>query len=322
MLLPVRSPEYELTSIKKIDIRTSRSLAHTAQPGPKKNFSRFSLPVSGYLIISPQARRSWLRDRISKSWAESGVRIVLGDVVLELVDVGKSFGGLRALDGLSFQVREGEILGLIGPNGSGKSTAFNVITGALSSDSGTVVFSGEDITGLAPHRISRLGISRTFQVVRPFPHLTAFENVLAGRLFGGLGASRGEESREAALVVLARVGLADKADHLASSFTIVERKWLEVARALASTPRLMLLDEFMAGLTPHEIPGAVGLVKSLRDSGVTIVVVEHVIKAITGACDRVVVLDAGKKLAEGSPDEIVNDHAVIEAYLGTRHARG
>lgn len=245
----------------------------------------------------------------------------MGDVVLELVDVGKSFGGLRALDGLSFEVREGEILGLIGPNGSGKSTAFNVITGVLSSDTGTVVFVGEEITGLAPHRVSRLGIARTFQVVRPFPHLTALENVLAGRLFGGQGSARGEESRDAAKATLDRVGLGGKAEHLASSFTIVERKWLEVARALAASPKLMLLDEFMAGLTPHEIPDAVALLKSIRDSGVTIVVVEHVIKAITGACDRVVVLDAGRKLAEGSPDEIVNDRSVIEAYLGTRHAQ-
>jgi branched-chain amino acid transport system ATP-binding protein len=242
--------------------------------------------------------------------------------MLELVDVGKSFGGLRALDGLSFRVREGEILGLIGPNGSGKSTAFNVITGVLRSDSGQVMYAGEDITGLAPHRISHLGISRTFQVVRPFPNLTALENVLAGRLFGGKGASRGHESREMALSVLDQVGLAGKSDQLASTFTIVERKWLEVARALAGSPSLILLDEFMAGLTPIEIPNAVGLVKSIRDTGVTVVVVEHVIKAITGACDRVVVLDAGKKLAEGSPDEIVKDRAVIEAYLGTRHAQG
>jgi branched-chain amino acid transport system ATP-binding protein len=242
--------------------------------------------------------------------------------VLELVDVSKRFGGLRALDGLSFEVREGEILGLIGPNGSGKSTAFNVITGTLSSDSGRVIFAGDDITGLAPHRISHLGIARTFQVVRPFPHLTALENVLAGRLFGGEGSRQGEDSREAALAALDRVGLRGKADMTAASFTIVERKWLEVARALAGSPRLMLLDEFMAGLTSREIPDAVGLVKSVRDSGVTIVVVEHVIKAITGACDRIVVLDAGKKLAEGSPDDIVNNRAVVEAYLGTRHAQG
>lgn len=242
--------------------------------------------------------------------------------MLQLVDVSKSFGGLQALDGLSFEVESGEILGLIGPNGSGKSTAFNVITGALRGDTGQVIFDGEDITGLAPHRISHKGIARTFQVVRPFPQLTALENVLAGRLFGGQGSSRDGEATAAALAVLDQVGLADKAGVITASFTIVERKWLEVARALASSPRLMLLDEFMAGLTPREIPDAIDLVKSIRESGVTVVLVEHVIKAITGTSDRVVVLDAGKKLAEGPPDAIVNDSAVIEAYLGTRHARG
>lgn len=242
--------------------------------------------------------------------------------MLELVDVSKSFGGLQALDGLAFSVDDGEILGMIGPNGSGKSTVFNVITGALSSDSGRVIFDGEDITGLAPHRIAHRSIARTFQVVRPFPQLTALENVLAGRLFGGHGSSRDEEATVAAMGVLDQVGLTAKAEVAASSFTIIERKWLEVGRALAGRPKLLLLDEFMAGLTPHEIPRAIELVRSIRDSGVTVVIVEHVIKAITGACDRVVVLDAGKKLAEGTPDQIVRDSAVIEAYLGTRHAGG
>lgn len=241
--------------------------------------------------------------------------------MLELVDVSKSFGGLQALNGLTFSVHEGEILGMIGPNGSGKSTAFNVITGALASDSGSVAFDGEDITGLAAHRIARKRIARTFQVVKPFPQLTALENVLGGHLFGGQGSSRNQQATDAAMSVLERIGLADKADIPAASFTIVERKWLEVGRALASSPKLMLLDEFMAGLTPHEIPRAIDLVKSIRDSGVAIVLVEHVIKTITRACDRVVVLDAGKKLAEGPPDEIVANPAVIEAYLGTRHAK-
>ena len=242
--------------------------------------------------------------------------------MLRVVDVSKSFGGLRALDGLSFEVERGEILGMIGPNGSGKSTAFNVITGVLRCDTGSVLLNGDDITGETPHRISHKGIARTFQMVRPFPQLTALENVLAGRLFGGPGSRLDEESRAVSLAVLDRVGLSEKADVEADAFTIVERKWLEVGRALAAHPQLLLLDEFMAGLTSREIPHAIDLLKSIRDSGVTIVLVEHVFKAITGACDRVVVLDAGKKLAEGSPDAIVREPAVIEAYLGTGHAAG
>lgn len=240
--------------------------------------------------------------------------------MLELVDVDKNFGGLRALDGLSFRVEAGEILGMIGPNGSGKSTAFNVITGALRRDSGQVVFKGEDITGLRPHQISHKGVARTFQVVKPFPQLSALENVLVGGLFGGNGSSWGDQAIAGAMEVLGRVGLADKAGLKAESFTIVERKWLEVARALASRPKLLLLDEFMAGLSSQEVPKAVGLVKSIRESGITIVLVEHVVKAITSACDRVIVLDAGRKLAEGSVSEIVKDPLVIEAYLGSRDA--
>ena len=242
--------------------------------------------------------------------------------MLELVDVHKSFDGLRALDGLSFKVGAGEILGMIGPNGSGKSTAFNVITGTLRCDTGNVVFDGVDVTRLRPHHISHLGIARTFQVVKPFPSLTATENVLVGGLFGGTGSKRTVESVAAAREVLNQVGLLGKSDVKAESFTIVERKWLEVARALAAQPKLLLLDEFMAGLSPKEIPNAIELVTSIRDSGVSIVLVEHVIKAITGACDRVVVLDAGRKLTEGSVSDVVNDPEVIEAYLGSRHVEG
>lgn len=242
--------------------------------------------------------------------------------MLELADVSVSFGGLKALDGLSLSVNSGEILGMIGPNGSGKSTAFNVITGTLKSDSGSVTFSGEDITGLPSHRISHKGIARTFQVVKPFPHLTALENVMVGKLFGGEGAPRSDQAIADAMAVLEEVGLADKADIKAESFTILERKWLEVGRALAGRPQLMLLDEFMAGIAANEVSHAVDLVKSINASGVTVVLVEHIVKAITEACERVVVLDAGKKLAEGTVDEIVNDPDVIEAYLGSRHAGG
>lgn len=242
--------------------------------------------------------------------------------VLELVDVSVSFGGLKALDGLSFTVNSGEILGMIGPNGSGKSTAFNVITGTLKSDSGSVTFDGEDITGLPSHRISHKGIARTFQVVRPFLHLTALENVMVGKLYGGEGSSRTDEAITDAMSVLEEVGLADKAGTKAESFTILERKWLEVGRALAGRPQLVLLDEFMAGIAASEVRHAVDLVRSINASGVTVVLVEHIVKAITEACERVVVLDAGKKLAEGTVDEIVNDPDVIEAYLGSRHAGG
>jgi branched-chain amino acid transport system ATP-binding protein len=242
--------------------------------------------------------------------------------VLELKDLSVRFGGLKALDGVSFTVNEGEILGMIGPNGSGKSTAFNVITGTLKAQGGKVIFDGEDITGLAPHRISHKGIARTFQLVRPFPGLTALENVHTGTLFGGRGARMSAATRGAAFEVLERVGLAAKVQVKAAEFTILERKWLEVARALATSPRLILFDEFMAGISAREVPAAVELVKSVNASGVTIILVEHIIKAITGACDRVIVLDAGRKLAEGSVDEIIHDPRVIEAYLGSRHADG
>jgi branched-chain amino acid transport system ATP-binding protein len=242
--------------------------------------------------------------------------------VLELVDVDVSFGGLKAVDGLSFEVRSGEILGIIGPNGSGKSTVFNTITGVVKPERGTVTFNDEDITGLPSHRIAHKGIARTFQTVRPFPHLTALDNVMAGRLFGGEGASRNKRATIEARAILDRVGLGDKAEARADSFTIMERKWLEVGRALAGGPRLVLLDEFMAGISPGEVSQAVDLVKSINADGVTIVIVEHIVKAITDTCDRVVVLDAGSKLAEGSVAEIVGNREVIAAYLGSSHAQG
>lgn len=243
-------------------------------------------------------------------------------MLLELDDVAVSFGGLRALDGVSFGVDEGEILGLIGPNGSGKSTAFNAITGVVKADSGRVIFDGEDITGQAPHKVAYKGIARTFQLVRPFQRLTALDNVLVGTYFGaGRIRARGR-AVEHAMEVLERVGLAEKAHVHAADLTILERKWLEVARALAGSPKLILLDEFMAGINQSQVPEAVALVKSMNEMGLTVIVVEHIIKAITSACDRVIVLDAGTKLAEGSVDEVVSDPNVIEAYLGSHHARG
>lgn len=242
--------------------------------------------------------------------------------MLELNNVSVSFGGLRAVRDLSFTVEPGEILGLIGPNGSGKSTTFNAITGTVKTNGGTITLAGEDITGLPPHKVAHRRIARTFQIVRPFPELTALENVLAGRLFGGEGSRRNRQATVDAMEALHTVGLDGKAHVRAKSFTILERKWLEVARALAARPQLILLDEFMAGISPRRIPDAVALVKRINAGGVTVILVEHIIKAITGSCDRAIVLDAGSKLAEGSVDEIVNDPAVIEAYLGSRHAGG
>jgi branched-chain amino acid transport system ATP-binding protein len=242
--------------------------------------------------------------------------------VLELRNISKSFDGLRALDQVSFTVTYGESVGLIGPNGSGKSTLFNVIAGALKATSGSVVFLDEDITKLPPHQISRRGIARTFQLVRPFLHLSTIDNVLIGVLFADSSSARRREAVDLAGQILEKVGLSHRAKNLARDLTLIERKWLEVARALAGQPRVLLLDEFMAGLSAAEIPRAVELVRSLSASGITIILVEHIIKAVTATCDRVVVLNAGNKLADGRVSEVVNDPAVIAAYLGARHAGG
>jgi branched-chain amino acid transport system ATP-binding protein len=241
--------------------------------------------------------------------------------MLQVDRISKHFGGLRALSDVSFAVAQGEIVGLIGPNGSGKSTAFNVITGFLPATSGTVMFNGETITGLPAHEVARRGMARTFQLVRQFPHLTTLDNVLAGCLFGRAAMASKKEAEPRAYQVLEQVGLVQKANVLARDLTIMERKWLEVARALAGNPTLLLLDEFMAGLNPKEIPEALALIRRLNKSGITIVVVEHIIKAITNVCERVIVLNAGRKLAEGTAVEVIENPRVIEAYLGTHYAK-
>lgn len=237
--------------------------------------------------------------------------------MLQVTGLSKDFGGLRALDDVSFDVHEGEVVGLIGPNGSGKSTAFNVITGFLPASSGSVQFLGEDITHLPAHQVARRGMARTFQLVRPFLQLTTLDNVIAGCFFGKSQMSSHREATSRAMEILEQVGLAEKAGEPARSLTVMERKWLEVARALACRPRLLLLDEFMAGLNTGEIPQAVDLVHRLNASGITIIIVEHIIKAITRTSQRIIVLNAGRKLAEGSAAEVVADPAVVAAYLGT-----
>jgi branched-chain amino acid transport system ATP-binding protein len=236
--------------------------------------------------------------------------------LLEVEKVSKAFGGLRAVNEVSLSLDAGELLGIMGPNGSGKTTLFNLITGALPPDSGRIRLDGQEVGGLAPHRVCSRGIARTFQLVRPFAGLTALENVLVGRLYGRTrgagGAARAEAER-----LLARVGLGEKADRPAAGLTFVDKKRLELARALATGPRLLLLDEFMAGLTPVETAEAMTLIRSIQADGMTVLMVEHIVWALMDLSRRIVVLSAGEKIAEGPPDVVAADPAVIDVYLGT-----
>lgn len=240
--------------------------------------------------------------------------------ILELAHVTKRFGGLPAVEDLSFSVRRGEVLAMIGPNGAGKSTAISLIGGALAPTEGIVRFQGQDITSISPHRRALLGIARTFQVTQPFTQLDIRDNVIVGALFGGHMRNR-KEAAERADAVLERVRLADKAHLKGDELTVADRKRLEMARALAIQPQLLLLDEVMAGLTPREVGEAVELIRDINQSGVTVLVVEHVMQAITGVSDRILVLHHGRKIAEDAPDAVLSDPAVIEAYLGERYAR-
>lgn len=241
-------------------------------------------------------------------------------MLLEVERLTKSFGGLLALNYVSFSIEAGEVVGLIGPNGSGKSTAFNVITGRFPPSSGKIIFRGEDITSLPAHQVAVRGIARTFQLVKPFLHLTALQNVMVGRLYGHQPAAKRAQAQAEAQEILAFMGLGDKAHLKASALTVMERKWLELGRALATRPSLLLLDEFMAGLTPVEMQSAMGLISEFRAQGITVIVVEHIVKAVMNICDRVIVLNAGQKIAEGSPREISNNPEVITAYLGQKYA--
>ncbi|HKW23817.1 MAG TPA: ABC transporter ATP-binding protein [Ktedonobacterales bacterium] len=240
--------------------------------------------------------------------------------LLELAHVTRRFGGLPAVEDLSFRVRQGEVLGMIGPNGAGKSTVISLIGGALAPSEGTVRFQGQDITRLSPHKRARLGIARTFQVTQPFAQLDIRDNVVVGALFSGHARNR-KEAAEQADAVLTRVGLAGKAHLKGDELTVADRKRLEMARALAMRPHLLLLDEVMAGLTPREVGEAVQIIREINQSGVTVLVVEHVMRAITGVSDRILVLHHGRKIAEDTPDTVLSDPRVVEAYLGERYAR-
>ncbi len=237
--------------------------------------------------------------------------------LLELRDVSKSFQGLRAVDHVSFKVDAGEILSIIGPNGAGKTTLFNLITGALVPDSGDILFDGRSIRGLAPNRTARLGIGRTFQIVRPFPGLSTLDNVALAAL--ARESSRREAERKAA-EILELTRLAPYARLEARSLTLARRKRLEIARAIALRPRLILLDEVMAGLTPAEVDETIELVKGLRALGIAAVAgIEHVMQAVRKISDRIMVLNFGRWLAEGPPAEIMRHPEVIKAYLGSHY---
>lgn len=241
--------------------------------------------------------------------------------ILQARRVTKLFGGLAAVSLVDFDLREGEILGLIGPNGSGKTTLVNVITGTLPYSDGDVLFREESIRGLPAYEIGRLGLSRTFQVVKPFRNLTVVQNVMVGALFGARGGAKELASaRQRAEEVLEFVGLAERAEIPAESLNVPERKRMELARALAMRPTVLFLDEVMAGLNPAEIDAAVVLIKRIRDRGITLVVIEHVMKAIRNLSDRIMVLYHGEKLTEGSPVEVLHNPQVISAYLGRRYA--
>jgi len=240
--------------------------------------------------------------------------------LLELDNVSKDFGGLRAVNRVSLTAHDGEILGLIGPNGAGKTTLFNMITGVYRPSAGRVLLRGEDITRMGAHQRCKRGIARSFQLVRPFPELTVLENVAVGRIYGRDAVWNRRRAEADALALLDRVGLAGRAQQHAKHLTLVDRKRLELARALATRPILLLLDELLAGLNQTEVLEAMDLIRGLRDSGTTIIMVEHMVKAIFGISDRVAVMSAGERIADGTPAAVARDERVIDAYLGAGHA--
>lgn len=241
-----------------------------------------------------------------------------GEVLLTIDNVSKSFSGVKALQNVSLEARRGEILGLVGPNGSGKSTMVNVISGLYKPEAGRILFQGEDLVPLPSYRAAHAGIARTYQIPRPFASLSVLENTTLAGMFGGTQLSRADAAAQA-MYWLEFVGLADRARALPTELNLHQRKFLELSRALASSPRLVLLDEVLAGLTPSEINNAVTLVREIRQRGSTIIFIEHNMRAVLELCDRLIVLNHGQVIASGMPREVMNDPAVVSAYLGTPH---
>jgi len=236
-------------------------------------------------------------------------------MILQVQDVTKRFGGLQALSDITFDLAEGQILGLIGPNGAGKTTLFNVINGVYAPERGRVTFRGEDITGLPSYEVAQRGLARTHQVVRPLHDLSVRENVMVGACYGRENHSL-KEARRVADEALTQVGLIERAGQPAGSLNVAQKKRLEMARALAAEPYLILLDEVLAGLNPAEIAAMMSTVRAIRDQGITILMIEHVMQAIMAISDRILVLDYGLLIAAGAPEEVANNPQVIEAYLG------
>ena len=240
-------------------------------------------------------------------------------VLLELKGVTRRFGGLTAVSNVDLSVEHGEVIGLIGPNGAGKTTLVNVITGVHRASAGAIRFNGEEVTALKPFEAARKGIARTFQIVQPFPEMTVAENVAAAAMFAA-GARFGRQARGEAMEHLQFVGLAEMADHRAASLTLAMRKRLELAKSLAMRPKLLLLDEVNAGLNATEVDHALSLIRAIAARGVTILIIEHLMKVVLSLCTRIVVLHHGELIASGTPQSIVKDPRVIQAYLGRRYA--
>ncbi len=239
------------------------------------------------------------------------------EIILGVKGLEKSFGGLRAVSEVSFDVKAGEILGIIGPNGAGKTTLFNLLNGFLRPDSGEIMFAGKSLIGLKPNRICALGVGRTFQVVRAFARMSILQNVVIGAYVSTAGDA---EVRAAALEALGRVGLLGRANAIAGGLTVKELRLMELARALAGRPRLLLMDEPLAGLGAGEVEELLGVVRSVSASGTTVVIIEHTMRAMMRLAGRLVVLDHGRILASGLPRDVTNDRAVVAAYLGAKWA--